>query len=180
MVRVLARVEKWVSKGRWRLHLLFLLLLIVPIALFAYSMGGLLKRQAEVQAATEGTQIAHVSAALVDEHFRHSVALLESIATRRTFGKAWTEGNLDLITWHLRSAKSLRPDFSYVGLYDLDGRMRAIYPPQPSLLGQSFSNRDWYHGVVQQWEPYISEVYPSAVPPHDLVIAIAVPLRDDQ
>jgi PAS domain S-box-containing protein len=180
MVRVLARVEKWVAKGRWRLHLLFLLLLIVPIALFAYSMGGLLKRQAEVQAATEGTQIAHVSAALVDEHFRHSVALLESIATRRTFGKAWTEGNLDLITWHLRSAKSLRADFSYVGLYDLDGRMRAIYPPQPSLLGQSFSNRDWYHGVVQQWEPYISEVYPSAVPPHDLVIAIAVPLRDDQ
>ena len=55
-MKVLARVGKWVSKGRWRLHLLFLLLLIVPIALFAYSMSEVLKRQVEVQAATEGTR----------------------------------------------------------------------------------------------------------------------------
>ncbi|HXM03503.1 MAG TPA: response regulator [Chthoniobacterales bacterium] len=35
---VLASVGKWVSKGRWRLHILFLLFSIVPIALFAYSI----------------------------------------------------------------------------------------------------------------------------------------------
>jgi PAS domain S-box-containing protein len=180
MLKVFAKVGKWVSKGRWRLHILFLSLLIVPIALFAYSMGGVLKRQAEVQAATEGTQIAHVSAALVDDHFRQSVAFLESIAQRRTLGQAWTEGNLDLVAWHLRSAKSLRPDFSFVGLYDLDGRMRAIYPPQPALLGQNFAYRDWYRGVAQGWEPYISEVYQSAVPPHELVVAIAVPVTDSR
>lgn len=177
---VLASVGKWVSKGRWRLHILFLLLLIVPIALFAYSMGGVLKRQAEVQAATEGAQIARVSATLVDDHFRQSIAFLESIATRKTFSEAWTEGNLDLVLWHLRSAKSLRPDFSFVSLYDLDGRMRAIYPPQPELLGQNFSYRDWYKDVIQHSEPYISEVYQSAVPPHELVVAIAVPVKDAQ
>jgi len=179
-LKVLARVGKWVSKGRWRLHLLFLLLLIVPIALFAYSMGEVLKRQAEGQAATEGTQIAHVSASLVEDHFRQSIAFLESIAARRTLGHAWTEGNLDLVEWHLRSAKSLRPDFSFVGLYDLDGRMRVIYPPQSALLGQDFANRDWYKGVAERWEPHISEVYRSAVPPHDLVVAIAVPVTDAQ
>jgi PAS domain S-box-containing protein len=41
-VKLLTGVGKWVSKGRWRPHLLFLLLLIVPIALFAYSMSGIL------------------------------------------------------------------------------------------------------------------------------------------
>lgn len=179
-MKVFARVGKWVSKGRWRLHLLFLLLLIVPIALFAYSMGEVLKRQAEAQAATEATQIAHVSASLVEDHFRQSIAFLESIATRRTLGHAWTAGNLDLVEWHLRSAKSLRPDFSFVGLYDLDGRMRVIYPPQPALLGQEFANRDWYKGVAERWEPQISEVYQSAVPPHELVVAIAVPVTDAQ
>jgi PAS domain S-box-containing protein len=179
-VKVLTRVGTWVSKGRWRLHLLFLLLLIVPIALFAYFMGHVLQRQAEAQAATEGTQIAHVSANLVDDHFRQSIAFLESIAARRTLGQAWVEGDLDLVAWHLRSAKSLRPDFSFLGLYDLDGRMRVIYPPQPALLGQSFAYRDWYKGVTQQWQPHISEVYPSAVPPHELVVAIAVPVTDDR
>jgi hypothetical protein len=89
-------------------------------------------------------------------------------------------GNLDLVEWHLRSAKSLRPDFSFVGLYDLDGRMRVIYPPQPALLGQEFANRDWYKGVAERWEPQISEVYQSAVPPHELVVAIAVPVTDAQ
>jgi PAS domain S-box-containing protein len=143
-------------------------------------MGEVLKRQAEAQAATEATQIAHVSASLVEDHFRQSIAFLESIATRRTLGHAWTAGNLDLVEWHLRSAKSLRPDFSFVGLYDLDGRMRVIYPPQPALLGQEFANRDWYKGVAERWEPQISEVYQSAVPPHELVVAIAVPVTDAQ
>jgi PAS domain S-box-containing protein len=180
MLKVLAKVGKWVSKGRWRLHMLFLLLLVVPIVLFAYSMGGVLKRQAEVQAATQGSQIAHVSAALVDDHFRQGIAFLESIARRRTLGQAWTEGNLDVVAWHLRSAESLRPDFSFVGLYDLDGRMRAIYPPQPALLGLNFAYRDWYKGVARGWEPYISEVYQSAVPPHEFVVAIAVPVTDSR
>lgn len=179
-MKALARVEKWVSKGRWRLHLLFLLLLIVPIALFAYSMGDVLKRQAEAQAAAEGTQIARVSAAMVEDHFRQSVAFLDSIAARRTFSQAWRDNNLALVAWHLQSAKSLRPDFSFVGLYDLDGKMRVIYPPQTALLGQTFAHRDWYKGVMQRQEPYISEVYQSSVPPHELVVAIAVPVTDAQ
>src|SRR5580704_54680 len=170
----------WVSKGRWRLHLLFLLLLIVPIALFAYSMGDVLKRQAETQAAAEGTQIARVSAAMVEDHFRQSVAFLDSIAARRTFSQAWIDKDLDLVAWHLRSAKSSRPDFSFVGLYVLDGKMRVIYPPQTALLGQSFAYRDWYKGMTQRHEPYISEVYQSSVPPHELVVAIAVPVTDAQ
>jgi len=177
---VLAGVGNWVSKGRWRLHVLFLLLLIVPIALFAYSMGGVLKRQAEAQATTEGTQIAHVAASLVDDHFRQSVAFLESIATRRTLGQAWAHGDLDVVDWHLRSAKTLRPDFSFVGLYDLNGRMRSIYPPQPAMLGHDFSYRDWYKGAVGRAQPYVSEVYQSAVPPYELVVAISVPVVDAQ
>lgn len=177
-VKVLTNVGKWVSKGRWRLHLLFLLLLIVPIALFAYSMGEVLKRQAEGQAATEGSQIAHVSANLVEDHFQQSIAFLKSIAARRTFAPACAKGDLDLVAWHLQSAKSLRSDFSFVGFYDLDGRMRAIYPPQPALIGQKFAYRDWYKGVTQRWESHISEVYQTALPPRELVVAIAIPVTD--
>jgi len=77
-----AKIQKWVSKSRWRLYLLFLLLLVLPIAFFSYSVGRLLKQQTERQAITESSQIARVSATLVEEHFHQSTAFLESIARR--------------------------------------------------------------------------------------------------
>ena len=173
------KVAGWISKGRWRLYVLFLLLMILPIAFFAYSAGRVLKHQAETQAVTESTQIAHVAAALVEEHFRQSTAFLESIATRPSFRKAWMEGDQQMVERNLTQAHGLRPDFVFVSAYDLYGTMRAIYPPQPTLLSQNFAYRDWYKGVARQWNPYISEVYQTAVAPYQLVVAIVVPVRDD-
>jgi len=68
--------------------------MVLPIAFFAYSVGQVLRHQTETQAITESTQIARVSATLVEEHFRQSTAFLESIATRPSFRKAWEGGDL--------------------------------------------------------------------------------------
>ena len=174
-----AKVAGWISKGRWRLYVLFLLLIISPIAFFAYSAGRVLKHQAETQAVTESTQIAHIAAALVEEHFRQSTAFLESIATRPSFRKAWIEGDQQMVDRNLTQAHGLRPDFVFVSAYDLHGTMRAIYPPQSTMLSRNFAYRDWYKGTVRQWSPYVSEVYQTAVAPYQLVVAIAVPVRDD-
>jgi PAS domain S-box-containing protein len=174
-----AKVGGWLSKSRWRVYLLLLLLMVLPIAFFAYSVGQLLRHQAEQQALTESTQIARVSATLVEEHFRQSTAFLESIATRRRFLQAWKERDLDGVGWDLKQAAGLRPDFAFVSLYDLDGTMRAVYPPQPSVINQNFAYRDWYRGVARQWTPYVSEVYQTAISPYQLVVAIVVPITDD-
>lgn len=174
-----ARVGKWVSKGRFRPQALFLGLMVVPILLFAYSIGQLLRHQSQKQAAIESTQIARVTATLVEEHLRQSTAFLESIAARRMLGQAWRKHDLRLVMRHLKEAKEFRPDFAFVSVYDLDGTMRAIYPEEPSTLNRNFAFRDWYRGVARHWEPYISEVYQTAVAPHQLVVAFAVPIRDE-
>ena len=174
------KVAKWVSKRRWRLYLLFLLLLIVPITFFAYSVNRVLQHQAETQAVTESTEIARVSATLVEEHFRQSTAFLEAFATQPIFRHSWKEKNLNLVTQELEQASDLRPDFEFVSAYDLDGTMRAIYPPDPTVLNQNFAYRDWYHGLTGQWTPYISEVYQTAITPHPLVVAIVVPIKDEK
>jgi PAS domain S-box-containing protein len=179
-VKTLPIVGHWVSQSRRRIYLLFFLLMIVPIALFAFSIGRILKNQAEMQARTESAQIARVSATLAEEHFRESINFLQSIAARRTFNQAWQTGNLDSVSWHLKSAKSLQSDLSFVSVYSPDGTMRAIYPPQPQLVNQSFAYRQWYEGFTRQGKPYVSNVYRSAVPPYQLVVAIAVPMVDDQ
>jgi PAS domain S-box-containing protein len=172
-------IGQWVSKGRWRIHILLILLMLLPIAIFAYSVGRVLGHQAEAHAVDETAQIAHVSAALVEQHFRQSTAFLQSIASRPSFSTAWMEGDQRAVELNLAEAHALRPDLSFLSIFDLHGDLKAIYPPQPNLLGKNFAHRDWYKGLTQGWNPYVSEVYQSAVPPFQLVVAIAVPLRDD-
>src|ERR1700744_507827 len=118
-----AKIGRWVSKGAWRLYLLFLLLMLVPIALFAYSAGALLRSHTQKQAVTESTQIARISATLVGEHLRQSMAFLESISTRRTFREGWKKRDLEMVNWHLAQAHGLRPDFAFISVYDPDGTM---------------------------------------------------------
>jgi PAS domain S-box-containing protein len=172
------KVGKWASKSRLRLYLLLLTLMLLPITFFAYSVGRVLRHQAEAQAATESTQIARVSVALLEEHFRQSASFLESIATRPLFRQAWEKNDFKLVQWNLQQARALRPDFAFVSVFDLKGTMREIYPSQPALLNRDFAFRDWYTGVAGQWKPYVSEVYQTNVPPYQLVVAIAVPIKD--
>lgn len=174
----LAKVGRWISTSRWRLYPLFTLLMVLPIVFFAYSAGQVLRHQTETEAVTESAQIARASESLVEEHFRQSTAFLESIATRPSFLEAWTHGDLKILEWHLRQSHSLRPDFAFISVYRLDGTMQAIYPPEPASLSRNFSYRDWYKGTAAQWNPYISEVYQTAVGTHQLVVAIVVPVRD--
>jgi PAS domain S-box-containing protein len=178
-VRISQLVGQWVSKSKPRIYLLLVLLMIVPIALLAYSIGRVLRNQTEAQAKTESAQIARITATLAEEHFRESITFLESIAARRTFNEAWKNGNLDVISWHLKNAKSLRPDLSFISVYGMDGTMRAIYPPQPNLTNRNFAYRDWYKGVTRQQKPYVSEAYESLAS-HQVVVAIAIPILDDQ
>ena len=174
------KLANWILRRRLRLYLVIVLLMVLPIAFFAYSVTRVLRQQTEKQAITESTQIARVSAVLIDQHFRQSTAFLEAFAVRHVFRQAWMEHNLDEVGRHLEQAIALRPDFLFFSVYDLDGTMRAIYPAQPTVVNQNFAHRDWYKGVSGQWKPYVSEIYETTITPHQLVVAIAVPIRDSE
>jgi PAS domain S-box-containing protein len=173
------RVKKWATRSRWRLSALLLVFVILPIALFSYSTSRLMEAQAEKQATIESTQIARISATTVEEQLSQSTAFLESIATRRTLRAAWSRGDLKLVQWHLDQASALRRDFAYVGTFDLGGTIRVVSPADKSVIGMNFAYRNWYKSVTRQWQPYVSEAYRSAIPPYGLVVAIVVPVKDD-
>ena len=60
---------------------------------------------------------------------------------------------------------------------DLYGVAWSDYPRAPESLGQSFTMRDWYRGVTNGWNPYVSEVFRRNSAPRPLVVAISVPVR---
>jgi len=179
-MRITVSIANWISSSSLRLFMAVLVLMILPLGFFAYSVSHDLQEQVQKQAAVESSQIARVSATLVEEHFRQSSAFLQAFAVSPAFRQDWAEGNLEKIVRHLERAKELRPDFVFFSVYDRDGTMRAVYPPDPAVLNQSFAYRDWYKGVTKEWTPYVSEVYQTHVLPRQLVVAMAVPIEDAQ
>ncbi|MBI4444150.1 MAG: cache domain-containing protein, partial [Acidobacteria bacterium] len=176
----LVQIRKWVSQSVPRLYLFFLLLAVLPILLFFFSASRVLNRHAAKQALQEGTQLAQLSSILIDEQFEQSISFLQSYALRFRFREQWKNRDLSAVTVHLEQAHELRPDFAFFSVFELDGTMRVIYPPDAAVMNRNFAFRDWYKGVSRNWEPYVSEVYQTAAQPQELVVAIAVPLKDEQ
>ncbi len=88
-------------------------------------------------------------------------------------------GNFDLaaLQGNLNDVESLSPAYQFAAISDASGVIRAIAPSNPSLLGDSFSYRDWYRGAMQTGQAYVSEGYVSAVAGAPLVVAVATPIR---
>lgn len=170
--------QVWMSQTRIRPYVVFLLLAILPLVLFLYSAYRAIQRDAEKRATEDSAQIAALTARLTEEKITDSKAFLEAFATRDALVQAWVHHDLKEVTSHLKQAAALRRDFVFVSIYEVDGTMRAMYPPDSNVVNRNFAFRDWYRGVSREWRPYVSEVYQTAVAPHQLVAAIAVPLKD--
>ncbi len=176
----LLKLREWISRSHWRLYWFFSLLAVLPILLYFFSASRVLYSNAEKQALQESAQFAQLSSILIEQEFEQSVSFLQSYALRYRFREQWQRRELDQVVLHLQQAHSLRPDFAFFSVYDLDGTLRVIYPPDPGVLNRNFSFRDWYQGVTRNWEPYVSEVYQSAARPQHLAVAVAVPIQDEQ
>src|SRR5208282_5115302 len=165
VMTMLAKIGRWASKTRLRLHLFLLALMLLPITFFAYSVADLLRHEMQAQAISVSTEIARVSTGLIEDHFRQGTSFLESIALNPAFQEAWGKKDLNWIDLELQEASSLHPDFLFVSVYDLDGTMRGIYPSRSDFLNHNFAFRDWYKGFTARQNAYISEVYQTAIPP---------------
>jgi hypothetical protein len=61
---------------------------------------------------------------------------------------------------------------------DTGGRIVAIYPAQPAVLGQDLSYRDWFQGVSRADSPYVSAAYRTVATGRGMVVAVAAPVLD--
>jgi PAS domain S-box-containing protein len=155
------------------------LLFIVPLLVAGIWMD--LKAEREIEQSELRRDLVHARtvAALVEGEFNSSKMLLVSIADRYLVREGWQARNYKELNRHLQDVLELEPAFLFASVYELDGTMRAIVPPD-SVVGQNFAYRDWYRGVSAQWQPYVSEVYRTAVAPNPLVVAVAVPIHNEQ
>jgi signal transduction histidine kinase/DNA-binding response OmpR family regulator len=82
------------------------------------------------------------------------------------------------ITAQLRELRSLRPGIATTFVATAQGRLIAIDPATPSIVGRNFSFRDWYRGVQRTGKPYVSRAYVSQATGRPPVVAAAVPIKE--
>jgi len=166
------------ERNSWLLALL-LLLFIVPLVAGTYWMYFQSKQEIE-RAELQSDQLrARTLSAIVEQSFSSAENLLTSIANRRTLSLAWSHRDVAALNANLEETLKLGPSFLFVSAYEPDGTMRTIVPPD-KIVGESFAYRDWYRGVTANWQPYVSEVYRTAAGSSPLVVAVAVPIRNEQ
>jgi signal transduction histidine kinase/CheY-like chemotaxis protein len=160
----------------WLLVLL-LLLFILPLMGGSYWMYWQSRREIESDELRSDLLRARTLSAIVAQDFRSAKNILTGVSEQASVQHQWQQRDMSSLKVHLQQALKLEPGFLFVGAFEVDGTLRAV-APDDKIVGENFSYRDWYRGVTADWQPYVSEVYQTAVAPNLLVVAVAVPIRD--
>jgi PAS domain S-box-containing protein len=162
--------------------LAFALLAMVPLGLLAYSSVRLGDQAVRSQVEARVTEASTAAAALVAQQMQDLEVLVESYAERPDMVTALGTGSASMINEAYVSAalSDLQRGQSGVAvafLADPTGRLLNIIPATPSIIGQDFSFRNWYRGVMASQRPYISTAYRTAATGNPRVVAAATLIR---
>jgi PAS domain S-box-containing protein len=166
------------SRGGWLLVLL-LVLFVLPLVGSGYWMYLQTAHEVENRELTGDLVRARTLAAIVDKDLSSAENILTSIAGRETLRRDWQQRNLPSIERDLQEARTFEPAFLFASVYEPDGTLRVIVPSD-KIVDRNFAYRDWYKGVTAHWQPFVSNVYRTDAGGKPLVVAVSVPILDDQ
>ncbi len=161
---------------------LFALLTLLPVAILSYTAIALSSDTITHGVRAEAQALATLEAHTIADRMDSVRELVASGAANRTMIVALGNGhpgarNLPALRDVLQQTWKGDPGLAYASVYDLSGRLIALAPLSPSIIGESYSYRDWYKGVIRTGRPYTSSAFQSAAPGHPLVIGVAAPIR---
>src|SRR2546430_13033089 len=123
-----------------------------------------------------------IAASLIKTDTDCLVDLVRAYASRPSLLAALETGGRsaardEAITSQLRELRLARPGIATTFLAAPNGRLLAIDPATPSIVGKDFSFRDWYRGVRRTGDAYVSRAFVSLAAGHPLVVGAAVQVR---
>ena len=161
---------------KWSLMVGMALLPIVLLGIFAIYFAS---KSVRSFVADGNSTVAYISAELVGREIESSISLSKAVAGLPGLIDAVTAHDEDGVRSRLMPVVRAYPRVDRIFVTDLTGTLWSDYPRAPESFGRNFRDRDWYRGVTNGWEPYVSEVYQRNANPKPLVVAIAVPLRTE-
>jgi signal transduction histidine kinase/DNA-binding response OmpR family regulator len=158
--------------------LLIFFILLSPVLIIAAMSYLRAERDLTDSAFSRRQTIAYLAASVVREKLDRITDIGISLATRVRFrqlvaAKKWDEANEVLA-----EVPKNFPFIDTVFVSDPEGTLMANTPHLPDTVGTNMAHLDWYKGVSREWKPYVSEVYRGLAKPHYNIIAVTVPIRE--
>lgn len=151
---------------------------LIPLALLTYLAISLASSAVSKQVRARVATTATIGTTYVDRELRSVAELVSAYAQRRSLVAAASGKPADTpLAANLAELRTSRPDLTATSLVDRSGRIVAISPARPDLIGRDFSFRDWFQGVTRTQRSYVSEVFQSPVNANLRTIAVATPVR---
>ncbi|MHB8718222.1 MAG: response regulator [Candidatus Dormibacteria bacterium] len=167
------------SRGRSRAGVAaFLLLLNLPLAIFGAVILALATGAVQDQVEARLRNAAAVAADDVTQTMGGLSQLVAAYASRPSVRQQLSPSPSGAseqarLQTDLAALRHARPGIAIAFLADPRGRLIAIDPPTPAIVGTNFAYRDWYRGIVRTGSTYVSSVYRSAATGTPRVVAAA-------
>ena len=171
-----ARLRLMQRRGSRSFYAVVAALLLIVFAVAALFFARVIRVE-ERESLAQNEAIARSVAASIEARERGYLDVLRAYAGRFRFRQSIKERDRKEALLHLRQLRQGFPELDRVLLADPDGIVWATEPEVPEAYGRSYAFRDWYRGVSQSWQPYMSEVFQTDVT-HTPAVALAMPIRD--
>jgi signal transduction histidine kinase/CheY-like chemotaxis protein/HPt (histidine-containing phosphotransfer) domain-containing protein len=152
---------------------------LAPIALLSLYSFQLTTRSVHDLVEANNQSAARMTAELVSRDFEVGIDFIRAYAVSRELLDASRHHDVDTMRDVLESLVHAYPRIDRAFVTDADGVMWSDFPRVPSLLNQSFAENNWYQRVMHSLHPYVSSVHRRRSDPTELVVAIAVPVLQD-
>lgn len=166
-----------VARGRLWVYGVVAAAIFVPGSLLAWFAWYQLDEALTSKALERREAVALLTALTLKERLDRLIDVGESLATRVQFRNLIGRGEWEAAVPILQHVPDDLPYIEHILLVNPEGIVMADEPPLPGVLGLDFSHRDWYQGVTDDWEPYISRAYARLADPPSNVIAAAIPIK---
>ena len=164
---------------RRRLILAFLLVGLLPAAVAGF-LGVRQSLQAEQAARLESEErLVALSAEAVAYTLRDGLRILRAAAEEEAVRRAASAGNRQQLETQVQAIQQRYSHFTSVFIVGANGILLAN-SLDPTVVGESFRQRDYYQGVVKSRAPYISPIPYVGAATRVPTIAVAAPILDSR
>jgi len=166
----------------WLAVALVALVVALPLYLVTASTFDDTNARLESSRQAEQARAADTAAKIIEDRVGGIQTDLVAVASSQLMQSAVATGDaiaLGALVTEFRPTIGIEHETLAVFVENTRGSLLAIDPPDQTLIGRDFSQRDYFIGVSRDWKPFVSEAFQAAIRGNPATTVIAVPVFGD-
>src|ERR1043165_4213739 len=137
----------------WRLLMLAAMLPIVVLGVYSYRVAAHSVRNF---VSDNNDSAAKITGVLLKRELERSISFAQTIATLPGTDRIVEQRDEEAMRARLKSVVESSAGIDRATLSGIDGILWCDYPQAPEMRGRNISEREWFQGFSETYEPYVS------------------------